>query len=132
MHEVKKVDHLLVEAPAAPCDAEAPEGAGERPSDRMRRVQRRIGILEHHLDGRDLISGALADRLLGQIVAGEDDPPVRGGLQAREHMREGRFAGPRLADNGEHAAAFGNKREVFIGDEPRPADWICLGQVFHH
>ena len=73
---------------------------GQRPVDRVARVQRAIGVLEHHLDlAAEALAAALALRF-----AGERDPPLPAPQQARDRLQHRRFAGARFADQTERLA----------------------------
>src|SRR3546814_3040496 len=62
--------------------------------DRMARVQRAIGVLEHHL--HQLVEGLVAARPL--LATGDDDPAGPGGIEAAQRGQHGGLARTRSTD----------------------------------
>ena len=71
-----------------------PDGLGDRRADAIARIERRVGILEDHLDAMALLRGVgEADRARGRRI------------EPCDHARERRLAAARLADETERFAA---------------------------
>ncbi len=91
------------------------------PLDRVQRVERGHGLLEHH---GDLVAAHLAKLRLArleQVAAAEQDFSRRvagGGIveKARDRQRRYRFAGTGFADDGERLAPIERKRHMIDGE----------------
>ena len=80
------------------------QGLGDDAFHRLARIERAIGVLEHHLE----IASCLAQLRRGQLVqvASQQVHGAGGGcVQRHDESRERRFARTRLADNAQAAAA---------------------------
>ncbi len=130
-HHFEQVFHPPLDVLARPRDAEFPQRARDRGADGMRRVQRAVGILEHHLDRGDVLGRAAPHRNTGEIDAVETDLPAGRAIEAGEDAGEGRFAGTGFADDRDDLAAIGGERDLVVGHQLGVAKREDLGQIAH-
>jgi hypothetical protein len=87
--------------------------ADDRP-DRVPRVQRRVGVLEDHLDVGAQRAHARA-RELGDVLALEHDRAGRGLKQLRQDAARRRLAAPRFADQAKRLTGGDRERDAVDG-----------------
>ena len=92
--DVEHLAHLFPDSLAVGADAELLDDPADAVTDGMARVERSVGILEHHLHGADEILVPLVHRNDGNVAALEHDLAVGGGLESGQHLGEGRLAAP--------------------------------------
>ena len=87
------------------------ERLGDDRADRLARIQRRVGILEDHLDLAPQ-RGQLATLQVGHLAPVDLDAAVRRGQQARNQPRRRRLPAAGLADDPERLAAADVERDA--------------------
>ena len=96
-HQIEKLRDARVGRLALEVVIEA-QRAREYAADRMRGIERRIGILENDLDAPELFAGAFAQHR-GKRRAIEHYRAARGRHQPGDHARERGFSGTRFTDD---------------------------------
>jgi hypothetical protein len=107
---------------------------GERVSHGVQRVQRRIGVLEDHLDLAAVAAQLPPAQLVHPDVTEADRARVRA-LHRGDQPGQGALAAAALPDQGYRLAGLDAERYVLAGLHwlvtPAPA-WIGLGHAGHH
>ena len=68
-------------------------------ADRMARIERVERVLEHHLQVAHDLRAALLHRQVAELLVVEHDLAVGRGLEAQQHLGEGRLAAAGFADD---------------------------------
>src|SRR5206468_8434434 len=101
---VEERQHPLADLRLVRLDAELLDHPGDLRADAVAGVQRVERVLEHHLQGADLLRRAAADRGLRDVLPVVADLAAGGGLEPDQHLGERRLPAARLPDDGDRLA----------------------------
>ena len=108
------VDHRLLHPLRPPVEAVDDQRLGQRGADRVPRVQRAVGVLEHHLH----VAAVGLARGLAHRLAADLDPAGPGVEQEPDALQDRGLARARLADEAEALARADREADV-VEDLPR-------------